>query len=328
LDAQNYKSQLFTRFDIPEKKYIGLNSKIFFTGSCFAENMGSKLQLLGFETLINPFGIIYNPASIFRSIERIQSGIPYSENDLYFYQGKYHSLDHHGSYNSTTARYLLDLINQRLTDAAEFIRQCDVVVLTPGTSFVYVHEPSGKTVANCHKLPNNTFIKEILNERSILELLQMTVLKIRTLNPKAHIVFTLSPVKHLRDGVAENALSKARLLSAIQQFISVQTEWVADYFPAYEIMTEELRDHRFYESDLAHPGNWSLEYIFRRFVESRFEDRSIEFINKFEKYIKMRDHKPMTSDNAELTIWANQKKKYLESLILEFPEKKFNSQEG
>lgn len=327
MNPESYKSKLFTSFTIPDNVYLGTTSRLLFCGSCFSENIGEKLKRFQFDVCINPFGILYDPLSIARFAERLASGIPYSESDLYFHAGMYHALDHHGSFSGKNAAVLIQDLNRRVDEARNFLGHADVAVLTPGTAYVYYHEDTQKYVANCHKLPNRNFSKTLLTEKNILEAWQLAVAKLRSLKPGLRIMFTVSPVKHLRDGISENAVSKARLLSAIHQFIDSYKDPLLDYFPAFEIMNEELRDHRFYESDLAHPNAWSVEYIFQKFLNSRFDTRSRNFFEKAARYLKMLDHRPMTSDVDELKLWELKKTEFRAELIREFPEIPFNSPE-
>lgn len=271
---------------------------------------------------MNPFGILYDPLSIARCAERLASGIEYSESELFFSSGTYHAMDHHGSFKSSDKIALLGQMNQLMQRSREFLKHADVAVITPGTAYAWYHQDTMRYVANCHKLDNKNFSRNLLTEKNIIETLQHTVSQLRSLNPNLKVMITLSPVKHLRDGVAENALSKSRLLSAIHQFIDSSAE-APDYFPAFEIMTEELRDHRFYAEDLAHPSDWSLSYIFSRFTESRFDERAQNYILKAGNYLKMLDHKIMSENEEKRKQWALKLTESRDALRSEFPEKPF-----
>lgn len=297
-----------------------MQSRVFFCGSCFTENMGRRMENLGFKTFINPYGILYDPLSIARSLNRIENGTVYLEKDLVLHHATYHSLDHHGSFHGENAAALLEKIQAANNAAKIFIQEADIAVLTYGTSFYYSHTESAQSVGNCHKLPNSAFTKHLLPSQELHAAISQAVNSLRAMNPNIRILFTVSPVKHLRDGIEANAVSKAKLLSVIQEFLSADSTGLMDYFPAFEIMQEELRDHRFYESDLAHPTAWSLEYIWQRFVESRFNDRAKICVENLNQYAKMKAHIPMTSNADELEKWDKQKMDFLEKIKRDFPE--------
>jgi hypothetical protein len=323
MNGSEAKLRLSTEFPIPAKPIIGISSKVFLQGSCFSENIGLRLQEAGFDTNINPFGILYNPLSISNAVDRIIEKKLYSEGELYFHGGKFHSLDHHGSFQSSTPAVVVQEINDQITAAHDFLKDANVAIITLGTAFVYYHQTSQKAVANCHKIPGTEFEKILLSEKEITDALRIMENRLVSFNPAIQICYTISPVKHLRDGVAENALSKARLLSSLQLFRAAGGH-PSDYFPAFEIMNEELRDHRFYADDLAHPSAWAVNYIFDRFLQCRFDERALQYVTRFAHFQRMANHKPVTTDNSELTAWANKKKEVLDALKLEFPEKDFS----
>jgi len=319
MSSSALRDKLTTDFQISDNPFIGLNSKIFFLGSCFSENIFKALGELQFDVFCNPFGIMYNPVSMANCMEKIANNTVFTETELILHQEKYHSLDHHGSYCNSTPGNLLQQINQNIQDANAFLKQANVIFITLGTAYAYYHKKSNKFVANCHKIPGTEFDKILLSENEIITHLRILEESIFELNPNAKISYTISPVKHLRDGLQENAISKARLLSSL--FLFLQTgNFKSDYFPAYEIVTEELRDHRFYGEDLAHPSEWTVRYIFERFVESRMDIRSRDFIEKYSKFLKMEQHRPISTDNTELMAWAEKKNLTLQKIQEEFPE--------
>lgn len=323
MDPELFKQGLLTRFDIPASPSIGINDPIFFIGSCFSENIGSRFSQLGFFTQINPFGILYNPVSIANAIEKITTDNHYSESDLFYYNTNFLSLDHHGSFHHRSAASLLTTINEGIQNSKNFLGNAHTAIITLGTSFVYILQSTEKIVANCHKIPGSEFRKILLSEGEIVESLEKCVLYLKKANPGIEIIFTISPVKHLRDGVLENATSKARLQSALASYLNTGRAIGCSYFPSYEIVTEELRDHRFYAEDLAHPSAWTTLYIFNRFANTKLNDRAKEFLEPALKYVRMKNHRIMTQNEDEIAKWEQAKKDYWEKLVAQFPDKKW-----
>ena len=311
---------LFTRFTIPANPIINPDSRVLFCGSCFSQNIGYFMEQSGFKTMINPFGIVFNPVSIAKSLERIAKQEEYNATELVFNNGTFHSLDHHGSFYHSDAGVLLNSINADIIEAHSFIKTADVAILTPGTAWSWQHLESGKIVANCHKLPSAAFDKVLLSETEVFNAYTMACIRLKEINNNIKIIFTISPVKHLRDGVVGNAASKARLISALHRFLLGEVGKDCSYFPAYEIMTEELRDHRFYTEDLAHPTPWSTEYIYKRFKSTCFTPRSLEYCSMTEAMVRMQNHKQKTNDPAVLENWVKKINSNLETIAQNFPE--------
>ena len=325
MKADDLKSALTAQLNIPEAPSFGINHHLLFLGSCFAENIGTKMAHLGFDTLVNPFGIIYNPVSLTNMVERIVQKHTYSTQDLFFFNGIFHSLEHHGTFADKSAENLVDKIQQRIEKAEDFLKKTDTVMVTLGTAFAHVLEQKNAIVANCHKLPSREFLKRLLTENEIDESLEKMVHFFKKSNPNIEIVFTISPVKHLREGILENSLSKARLLSALFRFIDRTNDPKMGYFPAFEIVTEELRDYRYYEPDLAHPSQWTILYIFRKFLECKLTPRAKEYIELAVKFARMNAHKPMSIDPEEINKWEKSKADFWGKLKLEFPDKNWET---
>ena len=318
MNSGELKQTHLTAFNIPKNPLIATNSTLFFQGSCFSENVGTLLDEMFFNILINPFGVMYNMHSIAKSLEMIATGYRFTENDLLFHAGIFLSPYHHGSFKDENADDLLTRINAISDQAKTHLQNCNVAVLTPGTSVAYRHLLTGEIVANCHKIPGSSFDKLMLSEEQTIQSLMSSYKWLKQLNPEIRIVLTLSPVKHLRDGISENALSKARLLSSIHSFLKIQED--VAYFPAFEIMTEELRDHRYYSEDLAHPGKWAVKYIFYRFVETLMDERAIEYVHLGLKYLKMTAHRVISRNEADLQAWENTKSAFIDELRKNYPE--------
>lgn len=246
----------------PEEPKINYDSQIFLVGSCFVENIGRKLEYFKFRSLINPFGILFHPAAIRNFLEKVGQKKEYTEADIFYHNELWHSFDAHSDLNATQKGEILARLNLAVEESHNFLKKTSHVILTPGTAWGYRAVDSDKIVANCHKLPQKNFKKE-LNE--VEEDLQACVELIKDLNPSAEIIFTVSPVRHLKDGFVENQQSKARLISAVHKVISEDEN--SGYFPAFEIMMDELRDYRFYAEDMLHPSSVAIDYIWQKFKD-------------------------------------------------------------
>ena len=247
---------------------LDYNSKIVLLGSCFSENIGAKFQYLKFKTTINPFGILFHPLAIENLVLRSVNKTYYSESDLHFNNEQWCCLDAHSKLNQTSKDDLLELINSQIDKTHEYLVEASHVIITLGTGWVYRHLESDKVVANCHKLPQKQFEKSLLSADEIIASLETIVNSIKSINSKITFSFTVSPVRHIKDGFVENTQSKAHLISAIHQFLNLKPSTVnrqSYYFPSFEIMMDELRDYRFYEADMLHPNVIAVDYIWEKF---------------------------------------------------------------
>jgi len=284
------------KFPIKAVQIIEPESKIFLVGSCFTENIGNKLNQAGFQTLINPFGILFNPISIGTCLQKIIGNVQYQEDDLLLnHENRYVSFDHHGSYSGNKADVVISQINKSISEAHLFLMSTDFLIITLGSAWVYNYLKQNRIVANCHKVPAYQFEKQLLEVMQISDVIQEVINTLKEFNPNLKILFTISPVKHLRDGVIENQRSKATLILALNQILNKKNNWI-HYFAAYEIVTDELRDYRFYETDHAHPNQVAIDYIWERFIETFFTPSSIEKIFQVEKLIKALGHKTLHTD--------------------------------
>jgi hypothetical protein len=311
---------LKTKFDIQKQDILHLNSKFFFHGSCFSENIAKILHHTGFSVQSNPHGILYNPASMGVALEKIASKIPYTENDLTYFADQFVSLDHHGTFADSSAQALCTLINKINTKTFADIAQAGTAVLTFGTAWVWEFNESGKITGNCHRLPGHAFNRRLLSEQETGFHMLKCIQYLRMINPEIKILLTISPVKHLKEGIIQNLQSKSRLISALTALTHKDEQLI--YFPAFEIVTEELRDHRFYAEDLAHPSNWTIEYIFRRFIETHFDERGLQFVNKSRKYFTMLNHRLMDNRPANIQKWQAKLAEERNILLSEFNELK------
>ncbi len=268
---------------------VSYHSKMLFVGSCFTENIGSLLEYYKFSININPFGIIYNPLSLADALNIILLNKELHEKDLVYYNEYWHSFKHHGKFSDTDKFTCLNKINEAIKIAHDYIKNIDVLFITFGTAWVYKLNETGQIVANCHKFPANNFQKECLPEELIVAEMNKTIVRIRKINKDVKIVFSLSPVRHLKDGFAENSLSKAILRTAIEKI--KETNKKLYYFPAFEIINDDLRDYRFYDTDLVHPADTAKKYVFNYFSEAFFDSKTKETLREVKKILDAKNHR-------------------------------------
>ncbi|CAM4108809.1 GSCFA domain-containing protein [Gillisia limnaea] len=291
--------QFRTQFSIDSQEpKIDHTSRIFLTGSCFVENIGAKLDYYKFQNLQNPFGILFHPAAIEKFITNAVNENQYSREDIFFHNERWHCFDAHSALSSPDEVALLKSLNRNLQKTREYLQESTHVIITLGTSWVYRNMSSAETVANCHKLPQKNFSKEITGVEQIYNHLKSTISAIKRVNSQAEIVFTISPVRHLKDGVIQNQRSKAHLIAALHKVMETQGKYgLASYFPAYELMMDDLRDYRFYTEDMLHPNDTAIEYIWQKFVDSRISPESVPLLKEIESIQKSLKHKAFNSDS-------------------------------
>ena len=288
---------------------IDYNSKIVSFGSCFAENMGDKLLYYKFQTQVNPFGIIFNPFSIEKLIERVVLQRYFTKDDIFFFNERWHCYEVHSELSDADAEVVLSKLNRILSDTQKQLQQATHIIITYGTSWVYRHIETNGIVANCHKVPQKQFSKELLSIDSIQKAIQNTVSLIATLNPKCNFIFTVSPVRHLKDGFVENQVSKAHLIAAIYATTNTKQQTL-NYFPSYEIMMDELRDYRFYADDMMHPSPMAIDYIWERFAATQIDANAIatmELVQTIQKGLAHRPFNPNSKSHQKFE--ANLKEK-------------------
>ncbi len=261
-------------------------------GSCFVENIGQKLDYYKFRNLLNPFGILFHPAAIRNFLEKVVEQAEYSEDDIFHHNEQWHCLQAHSDLNTSQKGEILEALNSAVEETFQFLKEATHIIITPGTAWGYRFRESGNIVANCHKLPQKNFSKELTEvKKDFLESVKL----VRQLNPSAAIIFTVSPVRHMKDGFVENQLSKAKLIIAVHEVIA--SEENVNYFPSYEIMMDELRDYRFYTEDMLHPNKVAIDYIWERFSESWISAEAAATMKKVEQLQKGLLHRPFNSES-------------------------------
>ena len=276
---------------------IDYNSRLMMLGSCFAENMGSKFSYYKFDVDVNPCGIIYNPLSVANVLRLIVEGKQFEKSDLRQVGGKWVSLYHHGAFSSTDPDECLRRINDRLTKATGELRTLDLLVITWGTAWVYKYIPENIIVSNCHKIPSREFERSRLSVEDIVREYLVLIERLREINPGLRILFTVSPIRHWKDGAHGNQLSKATLLLAIDR-LREEIQHVY-YFPAYEIVLDELRDYRFYAEDMLHVSGFTVDYIWERFLYSFISPEVFGLMNQIGRINKGVAHRPFEPQSEE-----------------------------
>ena len=271
---------------------INLEDKIFSIGSCFATEMSNLLEKGQIQTLNNPYGTIFNPYSIDVAIQKLHDAEHYVHDDLICFDETYISLDHHSSFNADYIHHALDKINTNIEIGNQFLQESKWVIITYGTSFIYEFLPKNKLVANCHKIPQKFFKKRLLTDDELIRSIQSTITNLKDICPdNVQILFTVSPVRHTKDGIVENQRSKSRLLSVLHDVIDQNES--CHYLPIYEIMMDDLRDYRFYKEDLVHPTDQAVKYIFEKFGQAYFSEEMSTFIADNFKIKQALQHRPM-----------------------------------
>ena len=289
--------QFTTKIPIPKSNHpIDYDSKIISLGSCFAVNISEKFNYFKFQNSVNPFGILFHPLAIHEVVRRAVEEDFFKESELFFHNERWHCFDVHSDLSQSNKEDLLFHLNQSLSALQSKIKTASHLLITYGTAWVYRDKTSHKIVANCHKVPQAQFEKELLPAAQIEAAIADTVNLLLAVNPNLNIVLTVSPVRHLKDGFVQNQQSKANLIIGIHQTINGQPSTI-NYFPSYEIMMDELRDYRFYAADMIHPNQTAIDYIWERFVESNISVNSIQIMNEVDSIQKGLLHRPFHSDS-------------------------------
>lgn len=287
-----------TVIDIPKgEKELGYDSKIMFMGSCFSENVGSRLAYYKLPVDVNPFGIVYNPVSVANSIRMLIDGKEFQEDDLNFSHDQWFSFFHHSRFSNSNLEECLQNINDRVTFSTQYLKEADFLFVTFGSSWVYELISQGAIVSNCHKLPAREFNRYRLEVDEIVKLYKELLVSLFVFNPKLQVVFTVSPIRHWKDGAHGNQLSKATLLLAVEQLAELFDR--VSYFPSYEIVMDELRDYRFYQEDMLHISDAAVNYIWQRFKDVYLASGAHRVMGEVEKVVRAAAHRPFNIQSEE-----------------------------
>ena len=296
---------------------ISYQDKIMLLGSCFSSNIGSVFKDKKFQVNINPFGVIYNPASICKSINTLIKNEKKEEKSLFFHQGLWHSFSHHSSFSDISKTNTLHAINTSIEQAHIDLKNASFLIITLGTAWIYESVDTQTVVANCHKLADKNFIRRKLTVEEITHNFSDTFEKLKKINPNIKIIFTVSPIRHWKDGAHENQISKSTLFLAIDKLRKNNLD--IDYFPAYEIMIDDLRDYSFYKEDLNHPNQTAIQYIWKKLSETYFSKETIEIVKSIEKIQKAEMHKAFNPTSKEHLAFIRKTEQQKEELLKEYP---------
>ena len=301
---------------------ISYSSQLFLMGSCFVENMGQKLAYHKFRTTINPFGIVFHPIALENLLKRIVEQRLFAETDIFYHNEQWHCFEVHSELSHSDKGFFLDALNNQLKTSLEQLKQASHVILTFGTAWGYVHKESEELVANCHKIPQQQFDKQLSAITDLENCFGRCFDLIHQLNSKAQIITTISPVRHIKDGIVENNRSKAHLLGALHQ--SIENRNLVNYYPAYELVMDCLRDYRFYEPDLIHPNQVAIDYIWEHFTQTWIHEKSTQQTLKRVVEIQLGlQHRPFNPESKAHQKFVASLAKKIEALKNEIPFMRF-----
>jgi hypothetical protein len=290
---------------------------VLFIGSCFASSIGAKMEEGRMRVLVNPAGTVYNPVSVTNTLEMVTGGRKYSIDDLYNHERLWLSFNHYMSFSSQDPEAVLAGINENADAAREFISSAKFLFVTFGTARVYRWNETGKIVSNCHKIPSSRFTHELLEVKDIVELWILWLDKLESLFPKLRIIFTISPVRHWKDGAHGNQVSKSILFLAVEELLKHPSR--PGYFPAYEIFMDDLRDYRFYDEDMLHPSQTSIDYIWKAFTDCYFERKTLDLWKDVSKITRALSHRIQSGTGKETKKFAENMLSKIDSVSSKIP---------
>ena len=292
-----------TTFKIPPSPdKITFNDPVMFIGSCFATSIGNKLEAGRMPVMINPSGTVYNPVSVTNTLQTIASGRNYKKEDLYNNNGIWLSFDHYTDFSSESPEQALDKINGQVEAAGKFLSGAHYLFITFGTARIFIWKKTGKIVSNCHKIPAAEFTHDLLSVNDIVKLWNGQLDRLHSMFPALKVVFTISPVRHWKDGAHGNQVSKSVLFLAVEELLGHPSHPL--YFPAYELLMDDLRDYRFYDDDLLHPSAAAVDYIWDAFSECWFDSKTSDLWKEVSKITKAVSHRITRGNEGEIKTFA------------------------
>jgi hypothetical protein len=309
----------------PAENKINHKTGLMMIGSCFTENIGARLSEYKFDLDINPFGIVYNPMSVSQNLEAVLSGKVYQVTDLYNYQDSWLSFDHHSRFSFPGPETCLKEINSRIENSHKRIKTVRYLIITFGTAWIYKIAGSGRLVSNCHKLPANFFDRELLTMDAILQVYKKLISSLVRINPGIRIIFTVSPIRHWKDGPVQNTVSKSTLILTIHELL--KSFECTEYFPAYEIALDDLRDYRYYEEDMIHPNSQMTGYIWDKFCQTYFEDETLKIMKDIGKLNCALKHRPFRPGAPKHIEFLNSQLEFIQTLKKRYPFLNFSDEE-
>ncbi len=294
------------------------SDNVVLLGSCFSDNIGAKMHGALINATINPMGTLYNPMSIARGVQRLINNEPVAGKDLFMQGGVWNSYDFHSRHSMPDKQVTLDRMNSRIDQGHQALQQARLLTITLGTAIVYRLKATGEVVANCHKVPQHEFERKMAPVSEMVRTLDEMLTALHTFNPDMNIILTVSPIRHIADGLDVNSLSKASLRVAIQEVMARHRDY-CDYFPSYEIMLDDLRDYRFYSNDMVHPSDVAVEYIWQAFQATYLDDHSALAVARCERIHKRLQHRPMSANRETVDRFNADTASVVRNLIKEYP---------
>lgn len=299
---------------------INYHSKMVLLGSCFSENMGAKFKHYKFRSFQNPLGVFFHPKAIEKLLSRAISEKSFSDEDVFFENERWHCFEAHSMVSSPNKEAVLSKLNSGIINTKNALKNATHLIITLGTAWVYRFSETNEFVANCHKIPQKRFSKELLTVAEITESLQKIIAHANTINSDISMIFTVSPVRHLKDGFVENMQSKAHLIAAIHSVLQDKNLY---YFPSYEIVMDELRDYRFYKEDMIHPNQIAIDYIWEKFVTTWFCEDTITIMSEIDHIQKGLLHKPFYENSEKHQAFLKNLRQKITQIQVQFPFIKF-----
>ena len=300
------------------RSWLHHSDSVVLLGSCFSDNIGAKMRGALINATINPMGTLYNPMSIARTVNRLIDGEPIAGMDLFMQGGVWNSYDFHSRHSMPDKQATIDHLNRCIEQGHDALKQCHLLTVTLGTALVYRLRATGEVVANCHKVPQHEFERKMASVSEMVRELDSMLTRLHEFNPDLRIILTVSPIRHIADGLDTNSLSKAALRVAIHEVMTRHSGY-CDYFPAYEIMLDDLRDYRFYTNDMVHPSDVAIEYIWQAFQATYLDDHSAIAVARCERIHKRLQHRPMSTARETVDRFHADTASVVRNLIKEYP---------
>lgn len=312
-----------TEIELKENPFkIEYNTRVMFLGSCFATNIGQQFKQSRMPANVNPYGVIYNPISVANTLSSIINNHQYTPDDLLFRDEQWHSFHHHSTFSNANKEICLQQINHSNNKAHTHLKETKFVFITFGTAWVYQWIKNNQIVSNCHKYPAKLFNRFMLNMDEIVNMYKKLLTELLVFNPDLKIIFTVSPVRHWKDGAHGNQISKATLLLAIENIVDLFES--CDYFPAYELLMDDLRDYRFYDDDMLHPSKLAIQYIWNKFEFCFFSQNTLEYQKEMFKLDKAFNHRPVDANSGSHQQFLKKQIDKIENYKKNYPETDFS----
>ena len=300
------------------RSWLHHSDSVVLLGSCFSDNIGAKMHGALIRATVNPMGTLYNPLSIARGVKLLIAGEPIEGRDLFMQGGVWNSYDFHSRHSLPDKQATINHMNRQLEMGHEALKQANLLTVTLGTAMVYRLRSTGEVVANCHKVPQHEFTRKMVTVAEAVQTLDEMLTQLHAFNPELRVILTVSPIRHIADGLDTNSLSKACLRVAINEVLATHRDY-CDYFPAFEIMMDDLRDYRFYSNDMVHPSDMAVEYIWQAFQATYLDDRSALAVARCERIHKRLQHRPMSANRETVDRFNADTASVVRNLIKEYP---------